>query len=57
MLATVLRATAGFDRSNKKFVTVNLVLILMVTMPSLPLDSRSAYSYVSKITILLVHSS
>lgn len=34
---------------------VSMVLILMVTVPPLPFSLKSAYSYISKISSLLVH--
>lgn len=36
---------------------MNMVLVLIVIEPPLLLDGRDAYFYVSKTTLLLVHSS
>lgn len=51
-----LTATSKISRPNTTLATVNMVLTLMVRIPSLPLDGRGAYFHSSRMVIPVVHS-
>lgn len=57
MIVARLRAASKLDGSNIKLATVNMVLMLMVTVPALPMGGREAHFYISNVTVLLVPSS
>lgn len=57
MFTTRFRATLKLSRSNTKLATVNVVLMLLMNVLSLPLLSRGGYFYISNITYLVVHKS
>lgn len=57
MIATSLRATSNIDGTNVKLAMVNMGLLLMEPVTRLSLSGKGAYSYTTKIFLLLDHSS
>lgn len=55
MFVTRLRSTSKLESSNMKLATVDMVLMLIATVPPLPLLGKDTYFYISGINLLVVH--
>lgn len=57
IIAVTRMKASSKNGPNIKLAMVNIVLLLMVKFPPLPLSGRGAYFYIPKSAILLVSSS